>query len=461
MRRLDVAIAGGGHNALVAATLLARAGLDVAVFERAPHAGGAAVSARPFPGYDARLSRYAYLVSLFPAALRQELGLTTELRSRGGPDVVTPEAQAWRARMARLAERLAPTLLAPLRSREETRAMVGDATTWADVFERPLGEALEREIPDDAERGVILTDGLIGTFARAHDPGLAQNRCFLYHVIGDGTGEWKVPVGGMGALTDELAELARAAGAAIRTGTEVRSHASDGSSATLLLADGSSLVARDLVLNRAGGEAEGSQLKLNMLVRRLPRLRDGTAPEDAFRGTLHINEGYAQLERAYEQAAAGELPAVPPCEVYCHSLTDPGILGEDLRRDGVQTLTLFGLHMPARLFSADHDAAKREAVARTLASLQSVLDEPLEPLLLGLEARTPPELERELGLPGGHIFHRDLRWPFAEQPGEVGTWGVETGMPNVWIGGAGARRGGGVSGIPGHSAARAILAARG
>ena len=74
-----------------------------------------------------------------------------------------------------------------------------------------------------------------------------------------------------------------------------------------------------------------------------------------------------------------------------------------------------------------------------------------------LEARTPLELEAELGLPGGNIFHRDLAWPFAESDAEVGKWGVETAYDNVLICGAGAKRGGGVSGIPGHNAAMAIL----
>ena len=74
-----------------------------------------------------------------------------------------------------------------------------------------------------------------------------------------------------------------------------------------------------------------------------------------------------------------------------------------------------------------------------------------------LEARTPPELEAELGLPGGHIFHRDLAWPFAEDEAQAGTWGVETPHERILLCGAGARRGGGVSGIPGHNAARAVL----
>jgi phytoene dehydrogenase-like protein len=188
------------------------------------------------------------------------------------------------------------------------------------------------------------------------------------------------------------------------------------------------------------------------------------SPEDAFAGTFHVNESYDQLERAFTEAASGQIPSLPPCELYCHSLTDPSILSPQLRTEGAQTLTVFGLHMPARLFAGDHVAAKAEAVARTINSIESVLDETLTDCLYTapdgepcLEARTPVELESELGLPGGHIFHRDLSWPYAETPQAVGTWGVETAHPNLWLCGAGARRGGGVSGIPGHNAARAVL----
>ena len=208
-----------------------------------------------------------------------------------------------------------------------------------------------------------------------------------------------------------------------------------------------------------------------MLLARLPKLRGraSAAPEEAFRGTFHVNESYTQLAEAYAQAASGRIPSLPPCEFYCHSLTDPSILSDELRAAGAHTLTLFALHMPTRLFrgsEADHDAAKAAAVAATLRSVNSVLDEPLEDCLWPdadgrpcLEAHTPVELEAELAMPGGHIFHRDLSWPFAESDDEVGRWGVETEIANVWLCGAGARRGGGVSGIPGHNAARAVLAA--
>ena len=505
-------IVGGGHNGLVAATLLARAGVRTTVLERLDGLGGAAVSERPFPGVDVRLSRYAYLVSLFPRELARELGVELRLLRRrvssytpdgdGGLLIDSADAArtaasleattgdpgtaaAWRrfhAGTARLAEVLAPTLLGPLPSRAGARALVGDDALWEALIERPLGEALEAAFPDDLVRGVVLTDGLVGTFAGAHDASLAANRCFLYHVIGNGTGDWDVPVGGMGAVTDALAAAARAAGAELRTAAEVVEIDSDGAAARVRCADGTLFDADhvlcgaapavlDRLLDRPAEQPgpEGAQLKVNMVLERLPALRDAAvSPADAFAGTFHVNERASQFAAAHAQAAAGVIPDVPPLEIYCHSLADPSIVGAELRERGAQTLTLFAFHMPARLFRGDHDAAKDRAVARTLASLNAVLAEPIEDCLLRtpggapcVEARTPVELERELALPGGNIFHRDLQWPWAEDDAQAGTWGAETDLANVWLCGAGARRGGGVSGIPGHNAARAVLAAGG
>ena len=460
-RAFDIVVVGGGHNALVAAALIARAGRSEVVLERRDELGGAAVSAAPFPGFDVRLSRYSYLVSLFPAALLNTLGVSVEIRPRRVA-AYPPTTGAW---FNTIAQRLFPTLTEPLRSREDFRHLVGDDALWGAVFETPLSELIERSFADDLTRGTVLTDALIGTFAPADDPLLRQNRCFFYHVVG---GPWNVPVGGMGALSGALAGAARIAGAQLATGAEVIAIETDETTAEVSCADGRTYAARHVlanvapaVLSKLLGEAaptapEGAQLKINMLLKRLPRV-PGASSEEAFTGTFHVNEGYEQLDTAYRQAAAGQIPELPPCEVYCHSLTDPSILGDDLREDGVHTLTLFGLHMPARLFDPSDATAKERAVAATLRSLNSVLAEPIEDCLLGLEALTPPELEAELGMPGGHIFHRDLAWPFAENDDDVGTWGVETAHANVWLCGAGACRGGGVSGIPGHNAARAVL----
>jgi phytoene dehydrogenase-like protein len=506
----DVIVVGGGHNGLVAAAALARAGRRVLVLEQNQCAGGAAVSAWPFPGVGARISRYSYLVSLFPRALLAELGVGIELRHRpiasytpcGDTGVLVcenrertrdsivrtlgdaAELEAWEGLQSLTTGLAGPvfgSLTEPLRTRREFRELVGDDRAWEVLFEQPLSRALERCLANDLIRGTVATDALIGTFASLDDPSLLQNRCFLYHVVGNGTGRWDVPVGGMGALTAALLRTAQRAGAEVRLRAPVARIAADGHRAEVTTAAGvgyaaghvAAAVAPSVLAELIGGPApaqapEGSQLKVNLVLSRLPRLRDrAVSREEAFAGTFHVNEGYAQLQAAFADAAAGRIPDLPPCEAYCHSLTDPTILGPELRASGAHTLTVFGLHMPARLFRSDPAAAKRSAIAATLRSLDSVLDEPIESCLLHtsegepcLEAHTPIELERELGMPGGHIFHRDLSWPFAESEFEVGRWGVETGTPNVWLCGAGARRGGGVSGIPGWNGARAILARR-
>ncbi|QWF83058.1 phytoene desaturase family protein [Amycolatopsis sp. CA-230715] len=504
MDSYDAVVVGGGHNGLVAAAYLARAGRSVLVLERRDEVGGAAVSFRAFPSVDVRLSRYSYLVSLLPKRIVADLGLGIELRRRrtssytpvGDSGLLvdtgddertaasfhavtgsTSDFDAWRrfyGMAASVADAVFDTLTEPLPRKEDLRGRV-DEEAWSVLFERPIGEALTARFADDTVRGVVLTDALIGTFAAADDPALRQNRCLLYHLIGNGTGDWDVPVGGMGAVTGALADSARAGGAEIVTGAEVLAIDPDGAvryrvgdrehtvDAGHVLANVAPVVLAELLGEEPPESPEGAQLKVNMVLSRLPRLRDSTVdPREAFGGTFHVNEGYEQLAAAHAEADAGRIPSLPPCEIYCHSLTDPSILGRAERVAGVQTLTLFGLHMPARLFRGRNDEARAEALRATMASLNSVLAEPIEDCLLRdpggspcVEAKTPLDLEAELGLPAGHIFHRDLSWPYSDE--FAGRWGVETAHERVLLCGAGAVRGGGVSGIPGHNAAMHVL----
>jgi phytoene dehydrogenase-like protein len=510
----DAVIVGGGHNGLVAAAYLARAGLSCVVLERLPTVGGAAVSERVFPGIDARVSRYAYLVSLLPRRVVDDLGLRVRFVRRavssytpdprcGGArgllvDPHDPEAtrasfravtgdsaqfdgwQRFHAMVRTVAQRAFPTLLEPLRSRAEMRRVVSDDGAWEALIETPLVATVRAALSDDLVRGVVLTDALIGTFAADDDPDLRQNRCFLYHTIGGGTGDWDVPIGGMGALSAALRDAAVAAGADVRTDVEVIA-VGDGEVRFHTQLGTQSIGARWTLANVAPAELErlrgrrcaqppieGSQLKVNLLLARLPRLRDAhVSAARAFTGTFHVNETGDQLRAAYADAAAGRIPATPPCEAYCHTLSDASILGPQLAAAGAQTMTLFGLHMPARLFDADPAAARSAALDATLRSLDAVLDEPIADCIMRrpdgepcIDVHTPADLERELRLPRGNIFHGDLAWPFADDDNEVGRWGVETDDPAILVCGAGARRGGGVSAIPGHNAAMAVLAGR-
>ncbi|WP_405373750.1 MULTISPECIES: phytoene desaturase family protein [unclassified Microbacterium] len=511
----DVIIVGGGHNALVSAAYLARTGLRVTVLERLPHVGGAAVSERPWAGVDARLSRYSYLVSLLPASIIADLGLDIHLIRRRyssytplpgdpergilidngdaaatassfrralGDDGEAGRFAAFSSRLTPLAASLFPTVTQPLRREGEVRARLGDDELWDAVTARPLGGLLRSSFESDVARGIAFTDGLIGTFAHADDPTLRQNRCFLYHVIGGGTGDWDVPVGGMGSVSAALERAARSAGTEIRTGAAVTAMTPDGEvtidsgetlHARLILSGVGPAVLADLLAAGGSGAArrpapEGAQIKVNMLLSRLPRLRDASVdPVAAFAGTFHINETMTQLDAAHARALSGEVPDPLPAEIYCHSLTDPTILGADLRASGAQTLTLFGLQVPHRLVAAG--VAGREALlAAAQRSLDSVLAEPISGVVYEapdgtpcIEARSTADLEDSLGMTGGDIFHGDLSWPWAadddplDSPAE--RWGVATAHERVLVCGSSARRGGAVSGIGGHNAAMAAL----
>jgi phytoene dehydrogenase-like protein len=527
--QVDVVIVGGGHNGLTAAAYLAKAGLSVTVLERLSNFGGAAVSEKTFAGVDAKLSRYSYLVSLLPKQIIEELGLDIKLAPRRyssytpvpGSDKgllvdnqdqdntqqyfdsigASADAKAWQEfyqKTTLLAQALFPTVLSPLMTRSEAKAkleaIAGSDQIWNEFIEKPVGEVIENSFKSDLVRGVVLTDGMIGTFGSNLDPNLDVNKCFLYHVIGNETGEWNIPIGGMGQVSDGLRKAALDAGATLLSDCEVAHIAEDGTVSFVAHNPGyadetletEEIKGRFVLANVSPVElekltgikdvvptaikADGAQVKVNLLLKRLPKLKDESLdPVAAFGGTFHINESYDQLQTAYEQALRGEIPSPLPCEIYCHSITDPTILSKELQEHGAQTLTVFALHTPHRLLAGKDRNQMREQLTRAvLDSLNSVLAEPIEDLLMldengkpCVEAKTTQDLEDVLRLPGGNIFHGALAWPFVEDGEDLNTpakrWGVATKQENLLVCGSGARRGGAVSGIAGHNAAQAIL----
>jgi phytoene dehydrogenase-like protein len=500
-KNYDVVIMGAGHNGLVAATYLAKAGKSVLMLEANNEIGGATQSVAAFPGFDARVSRYSYLVALLPDKIIKDLNLTFETISRDVSsftpysnaqgldkglyvsrnwdakteesfkeiDPTGNEARAWQAfysEVAEFAEKIAPTLLQPLQTRSELREQINLPKTWKYLIEDPIGEVICDRFKDDIIRGVVLTDALIGTFASAYD--LQANICFLYHLIGNGTGEWKVPRGGMGALVNELVRVASEAGVEIKTNQKVVAIESTTESVNVRTSKGEEFTAAHFLSNAAPGvlaelrgkkkpdSLDGAQLKINILLKRLPQLKSGLDPQLAFAGTFHANESFIQCEGSYSEAKNGSMPAKLPIEMYCHTLTDPSILSPELSASGFHTLTLFALHTPASLFDANNETARQAALESAFASLNEYLVEPIQDVIAAIEIKTPLDLEEAIALPRGNIFHRDLQFPFRED-GSQPSWGVETDDPRIFICGAGATRGGGVSGIPGHNAAMAVL----
>jgi phytoene dehydrogenase-like protein len=517
----DIVVVGGGHNGLTAACYLAKAGLKVTVLERLSTFGGAAVSEQTFAGVEAKLSRYSYLVSLLPKKIIEELELDIQLAPRryssytpqpgtnkgllvDNQDKVatassfesigtSKDSEAWHEfyrKTTLLAKALFPTVLDPLPTRSEAKAKLrelsGSDQIWEEFIEQPVGQVIEESFESDLVRGVVLTDGMIGTFGSNLDPNLDVNKCFLYHVIGNETGDWNIPIGGMGQVTDSLYKVAKELGVTLLADCDVSSIGQDNTVVYSQQGNQHSIQGKYVLANVSPTELEkltgienivpaatkmdGAQVKVNLLLKRLPKLKDQSLdPAAAFGGTFHINENYSQLQSAFEQASKGDIPNPLPCEIYCHSLTDPSILSKALQEQGVQTLTVFALHTPhALLDGKDQDGMREKLKQAVLASLNSVLAENIEDLLmtdangeLCIEVKTTQDLEDVLRLPGGNIFHGALAWPFLEDHESQATaaqkWGVETKRENLLVCGAGARRGGAVSGIAGHNAAMAVF----
>jgi len=247
-----VVIGGAGHNALIAACYLAKAGVEVTIVEKGK-IGGATVSQKVFPDFEARLSRYSYLIALLPDQIIKDLNLKFKTLSRSvasftptkvnGEDIGllvnsplskkteadfekftggVEEFEAWKDfydQVNIFAQAVAPTMLEKLPTRSELRGKVNHPI-WDELVETPLASSLERRFKNDLVRGIVLTDGLIGTFSKSDE--FYANICFIYHLIGNGIGEWKVPVGGMGAFVSELEEKAKSLSVKIFESSEVK-----------------------------------------------------------------------------------------------------------------------------------------------------------------------------------------------------------------------------------------------
>jgi phytoene dehydrogenase-like protein len=505
---VDVVVVGAGHNGLVAATLLARAGLSVLVVEASDQIGGAARTERPFAKVPAlRQSTGAYLLGLMPPELMQLLDLDLPLVRRDphyflptaagpgspylllGSDPAANSAQlseadrsaddALQAELVALRADIAPAWLTEPLSVEET------AERWV----RPaLREAFVRlcrgSVVEYLDRFgfaselltamYVVTDGLSGLCAGPDDPGTGHN--FLVHNMcrlpgADGT--WMIVRGGMGTVTGRLAEAARAAGAVIVTGTPAERVTFAGSAVDgIALAGGAEVRARAVLtacdpfkLPALAGDRlpadlsqrldrirrPGSTLKVNLALRDLPTFSclPSGAPSP-FGSTVHLlpvqDRPLDAVRAMWADVQAGRLPADPTLEWYVHTTVDPSLQDPACHHSSA----LFVQSVPYDLSGDSWESALEPYVDHVLGICDRFAPG-TSALVADVAAFPPPEIERRFGITLGHIHHVDNTVAFADR------MPYATGIEGLYAGSAGCHPAGSVIGAAGHNAARLIL----
>lgn len=497
MDSYDAIVVGAGHNGLACAALLGKAGHTVAVFERSPMLGGAAVSdTGVWPGYT--LSAASYVCSLLDPWLVDEL----DLRARGfdfyrkDPYAFTPLADGRSlllgsdgAANAREIAAFDPGDVAGFRAYGERVDRAGralfdsfsDADPRFDRFDSDtqallLGSAaelVERYVDTPVLQAELVNDGLIGTNLGPRDPGTGY--VLAHHLAGrvlGVQGAWAFVRGGMGAVSKALADAARSYGANICTGATVeRILTYDNRAVGVALDDGREIAARAVASNAhpqttflelldatvlepalrakvAKWRTAGPSLKVNFALGELPDFtsRPGTQAQPHHRATIHVAPSIDYLQTAYEDGRTGGESREPLIECFLQTPTDPS-----LAPPGKHILSAFAQYFPYdRADGWSH--AKREAAADKIVAILARFAPNLPNAIEHRQVLAPPDLESRFGLVGGHIFHGELL------PGQIyeDRFATRTPVENLYLCGSGAHPGGCVSGFPGKRAAAAI-----
>ena len=508
----DVVVIGGGHNGLVSAAYLARAGLDVLVVEARDVVGGACVTEELIPG--AKWSSCAFIADLIRPEIVADLqlgkfgfamycpdtmgfALTEDRRHlmlhkdlsqtlRGIERHSKKDAQRFLelgARLRRFGDYMRPWLLSPPPTRDQFIAEFerhGEMDLYEEFFRFSTRDLMDKYFETDLIRGFLTFYGMVSVYAGPSTPGTSY--VYGYHASGDFDGEfgvWGFVRGGMGGFTRALADAARYHGATIRTNSPVQAVTTKNGAVTgVALADGTQFTAKVVVSNAdpirsligfldegdldadlrqrvAAIDQRGSMARIHLLIDELPHyigLPAGPGPQHL--GHQMLGATVENFEQAYRAEQAGEIAADYAIEAVIQSVTDP-----TLAPKGVHTLTLGVQQLPGELSTpGGWDAAKSawtdQIVNRLCDYAPNLTDHILDRYTI-----TPKDLENEWSLTGGNIFHAAM---FDEQifdgrplP-ELSHY--RTPVAGYYLCGAGTHPGGGVMGAPGHNAARTVLA---
>ncbi len=519
----DIVIIGGGHNGLVTAFYLANAGYKPLVLERNAQVGGAAITDEFHPGF--RCSTLAHTAG----PLRADVVRDMELEKHGlhfvTPDICVttlspdrralslyqdadrsakeiaafsqkdaakyPELQASLGKISRvIAEALAtvpPDIDHPSSGDLWSMLKTGRAIRnlgkkdmfrllrWGPMAVADLAaEYFETELL----RAVIAARGVFGTFLGPWSAGSAL--VLLIRAAADHfpAGSAHMALGGMGAVTQAMAEAAKAAGVEIRTGSEViEIHVKNGTATGVLLSSGEEILAKavisnadpkrtllkltdpvhlspDFVQKLQHYRGNGTVAKVNLALSGLPKFTAlNNDDSSALRGRILIGNEIDYLERAFDEAKYGNFSRQPYLDVTIPTLTDPS-----LAPAGKHVMSVYMQYAPYQLKGDWEEQRKAlgQTVVKTLAEYAPNLPE----LILTHQIITPRDLEEKYGLTGGQIFHGELALDqfFTMRP--LLDWArYRTPIQNLYLCGSGTHPGAGLTGGSGANAAREILKA--
>lgn len=514
--KYDAIVIGAGHNGLIAAAYLARAGKKVLVLERREVIGGATVTEELWPGY--RLSTCSYVCGLLLPEVVKELRLArhgyqvrafdpqyfvpfpdgrhlfsyldgertkAEIRKFSKRDAENHDAY-W-AMWDRIIARMRPLLTRPAPTEKELEAAFDGKSgeeDWTRLTKSSVAELLDEFFEAEQTKAPLCVGGVIGTNAGPRNPGTAYIK--FHHLLanaGGHRGAWGFVRGGMGAVAEAIASSAREHGAGILTNAGVeRIEIENGRASGVTLTDGRHFEA-DVVLSNADphrtflgmvGEErlpdgfvedlkrnrdEGSVVKVLLALGELP---DFTAKPSAppgeigpqHTGAIVINPSVDYLQRAWEDCAASRPSERPFMEGYIQSATEDG-----LAPPGKHAMSLFCQYAPYSLADGTWES-RREEIGSNIVETFAQYAPNLPGAIEHMEVLGPPDIEERIGMTGGHIFHGEMtpQRMFGGRPAP-GLSGYRSPVEGLYLCGAGTWPGGAVFGAPGRNCAVEVLEA--